>query len=73
MTRALSLELEENYIRFGQKEAVYDEILQNLPEKSTSNFCSNFSQASGTLQSEFNQLLDLKLVIRQFLKVINLI
>ena len=58
--KALSIELEvainEGYMS-AQKEAVYNEVLQNLPlENSTYNFRTNLSQASDFLQFEFDQL-----------------
>ena len=55
--RALSLDLEVNGASGDQRKAVFDEILQNLPAgNSTSNFCTNFSQASDTLNLEFDGL-----------------
>ena len=61
VVKALCLELEGNY-EIEQYEAVFDEILQNLPaENSTSSFCSNLSQASDTLQLEFDNLKKMQL------------
>ena len=60
VTKALSLE-QEPY-DFDQKEAVVDEILQNLPSiNSTSNICTNFSQALITLKLELDQLMGMNL------------
>ena len=57
VTRALSIELEEVVTERCEKEALFDEIIQNLPtENSTLNFSTNLSQASDTLQDEFDQL-----------------
>ena len=62
VVKALCLELEEDDHAFEQYEAVVDEILQNLPaESSTSSFCSNLSQASNTLQLEFDNLKKMQL------------
>ena len=61
VTKALSLEQEAYNVDFEtlnrQKEAVVDEILQNLPSmNSTSNICTNISQALITLELELVQL-----------------
>ena len=62
VVKALCFELEENDHRVGQNEPFVDEILQNLPaENSTSSFCSNLSQASDTLQLEFDNLKKMQL------------
>ena len=56
--KALSCELENQYV---YTKTIVDEIIQNVPaENSTLNFCTNLSQASGTLQLEFDQLLSLQ-------------
>ena len=65
VTEALSLELEdlESPVCDIQdvRQDLCDKIIQNVPaENSTSNFCSNLSQASYTLQLEFDQLLNLR-------------
>ena len=60
MTRALSIELQEVRPEMCEKEALFDEIIQNLPaENSTLNFLTNFSQ--DTLQDEFDQLVRMNL------------
>ena len=64
--KTLSIELEEgNELSFEETKklngVIFEEIIQNLPaEKSTSNIFITFSQASGTLQFEFDQLLNLQ-------------
>ena len=59
VTKALLFELEKGYVTFEQKEAVFDEVLGNLPaENSTSVFFTNLSQVSDTLHNEFDQLLN---------------
>ena len=63
MSKALSYELEngDDEIQQLQIEALYNEILRNLPaESSTSNYFAGLSQASDTLQLEFVKLLDLE-------------
>ena len=51
------IELEQGEPQMYQKEALFDEIIQNLPtENSTLNFFTNLSQAADTLQDELNQL-----------------
>ena len=56
VTKALSLEQETSFSE-SLKEAVVDEILQTLPSiNSTSNICTNFSQALITLKLELDQL-----------------
>ena len=56
--KALSCELENAN---ADRESIVDEIIQKVPaENSTSNFCNNLSQVSGTLQLEFDQLLNLQ-------------
>ena len=56
--KALSCELENEDCA---SETIVDEIIQHVPaENSTLNFCTNLSQASGTLQLEFDQLLNLQ-------------
>ena len=59
--KALSCELEIEASDFETAGKIIDEIIQNVPaENSTLNFCTNLSQASGTLQLEFDHLLNLK-------------
>ena len=61
VTKALSFELEVENPKMEQKKAVFEEILQKLPsENSASNFFTNLSQTSNTLQLEFDQLLNLR-------------
>ena len=44
-----------------ENEALLDEIIRNLPaENSTSNLFSHWNQASGDLEFEFDDLLNLK-------------
>ena len=63
VVKALCFELEAgNEIEVEQNEPFVDEILRNLPaETSTSSFCSNLSQASDTLQLEFDNLKKMQL------------
>ena len=59
--KALSCELENENVDDEAIEEIVDEIIQHVPaENSTGNFCTNLSQASGTLQLEFYQLLNLQ-------------
>ena len=59
--KALSYELENEDVDDKVVEEIVDEIIQCVPaENSTLNFCNNLSQASGTLQLEFDQLLNLQ-------------
>ena len=59
MTKALSFELENQGSTESERKALFNEVLQNLPENSTSNFYSN-QQALDTLGMEFDQLLNLQ-------------
>ena len=66
VVKAVCFELEENYDGVEEYvdgvELIVDEILQNLPaENSTSSFCANLSQASDTLQFEFDNLKKMQL------------
>ena len=59
--KALSCELEDKNVNIITVGEIIDEIIQHVPaENSTGNFCTNLSQASGTLQLEFDQLLNLQ-------------
>ena len=59
--KALSCELENKSVDPKIVGEIIDEIIQHVPaENSTLNFCTNLSQASGTLQLEFDQLLNLQ-------------
>ena len=61
VARALSIELEEEYLQIEQKVAVFDEIVHNVPaENSTSNIFSRWSQASDDLEFEFDRMLNLQ-------------
>ena len=54
--KALSFEL-ENRGNYGEKKAIIDGIIQNLPaENSISSFYANLSQVSEILQDEFHLL-----------------
>ena len=56
VTKVLSTEL-GSYFDSEEKEALFDQVLQNLPTgNSASNFSTNLSQASETLKFEFDQL-----------------
>ena len=53
-------ELDSNHTK-SKKEALFNEILQNLPEEnSTSNLFVGWNQASNTLEFEFDELLNLQ-------------
>ena len=57
VTKALSIELEQDYLSLDQKTAVFNEIVQNVPaEDSTSNLFTDLSHASETLPNEFDKL-----------------
>ena len=59
--KALSYELEDENVSRWTVGVIVDEIIQHVPaENSSLNLCTNLSQASGTLQLEFDQLLDLQ-------------
>ena len=59
--KALSCELENKFLESETVREIVDEVIQHVPaENSTLNFCTNLSQASGTLQLEFDQLLNLQ-------------
>ena len=60
VTKALSSEVEhEEDFKEEKREALFNEILQNIPaENSSSNFYTYLSRASDTLKLEFDQLLD---------------
>ena len=61
VARALSVELDEEYLQTEQKNAVFDEIVQNVPaEYSTSNLFSRWNQASDDLEFEFDHMLNLE-------------
>ena len=58
LTKALSIELEEN-VEYERKEALFDEVLRNVQdENSTSNIFQG--HPSDILQREFDELLDLQ-------------
>ena len=61
MIRVLSIELEKGGAGYDEKNALFAEVLQNLPaENSTSNFPINAGQPVDTLEFEFDQLLNLQ-------------
>ena len=53
--------LEPKQLNDEESKALLDRIIQNLPaENSTSNLFSHWNQASGDLEFEFDDLLNLK-------------
>ena len=69
VTKVLSIELEREYVDKDDKNALFAEVLQNLPaENSTSNFSINAGQLLDTLEFEFDQLLNLRSVLLNFPK-----
>ena len=66
VSKALSAELEDGYLKPGQRKALFDEILENVPvENSSSNSFASWARAlksevRNILDFEFDQLLDLQ-------------
>ena len=61
VSRALCLELEQDHVKIEERQAHYNEIMQNLPpENWSSNFCAYSSSTSESINDEFARLLNLE-------------
>ena len=64
VSKALSAELEDGYLKPGQRKALFDEILENVPVENSTSFASWAralkSEVRNILDFEFDQLLDLQ-------------